>query len=111
MKFGAVKYVLVVGFDVLARICDLIDRGIIIIFGDGAGVAVLVVFEESGIIFIYLYVDGSYGELLTLLNVDRVNLENLIYLTMAGNEVFKVAVTELAYIVDETLAANNFDRF
>ena len=30
--------------------------------------------------------------------------------TMAGNEVFKVAVTELAHIVDETLAANNLDR-
>ena len=29
---------------------------------------------------------------------------------MAGNEVFKVAVTELAHIVDETLAANNLDR-
>ncbi|TPV73615.1 3-oxoacyl-ACP synthase, partial [Klebsiella pneumoniae] len=33
-----------------------------------------------------------------------------IYLTMAGNEVFKVAVTELAHIVDETLAANNLER-
>ncbi|HHG0075321.1 TPA: beta-ketoacyl-ACP synthase III, partial [Escherichia coli] len=32
------------------------------------------------------------------------------HLTMAGNEVFKVAVTELAHIVDETLAANNLDR-
>ncbi len=29
---------------------------------------------------------------------------------MAGNEVFKVAVTELAHIVDETLAANNLER-
>ncbi len=29
---------------------------------------------------------------------------------MAGNEVFKVAVTELAHIVDETLQANNLDR-
>ncbi|HBV9057401.1 TPA: 3-oxoacyl-ACP synthase, partial [Klebsiella pneumoniae] len=36
--------------------------------------------------------------------------ENPIYLTMAGNEVFKVAVTELAHIVDETLAANNLER-
>ncbi|MFI3411363.1 hypothetical protein V5G94_25010, partial [Citrobacter braakii] len=33
-----------------------------------------------------------------------------IHLTMAGNEVFKVAVTELAHIVDETLEANNLDR-
>ncbi|MBZ4341065.1 3-oxoacyl-ACP synthase, partial [Mycobacterium tuberculosis] len=51
-----------------------------------------------------------YGELLTLPNADRVDPENPIYLTMAGNEVFKVAVTELAHIVDETLAANNLER-
>ena len=57
-----------------------------------------------------LHADGSYGELLTLPNADRVNPENSIHLTMAGNEVFKVAVTELAHIVDETLAANNLDR-
>lgn len=48
--------------------------------------------------------------LLTLPNADRVDPENPIYLTMAGNEVFKVAVTELAHIVDETLAANNLER-
>ncbi len=58
----------------------------------------------------HLHADGSYGELLTLPNADRVNPENSIHLTMAGNEVFKVAVTELAHIVDETLAANNLDR-
>lgn len=57
-----------------------------------------------------MHADGRYGELLTLPNADRVNPENPIHLTMAGNEVFKVAVTELAHIVDETLAANNLDR-
>ena len=79
VKSGAVKYALVVGSDVLARTCDPTDRGTIIIFGDGAGAAVLAASEEPG-------------------------------MTMAGNEVFKVAVTELAHIVDETLAANNLDR-
>ena len=78
--------------------------------GDGAGAAVLAASEEPGIISTHLHADGSYGELLTLPNADRVNPENSIHLTMAGNEVFKVAVTELAHIVDETLAANNLDR-
>ncbi|XNM59537.1 hypothetical protein ACLK1S_06755 [Escherichia coli] len=82
-------------------------RGTIIIFGDGAGAAVLAASEEPGIVSTYLHADGSYGVLLTLPNADRVNPENSIHLTMAGNEVFKVAVTELAHIVDETLAANN----
>ncbi|STG54346.1 3-oxoacyl-ACP synthase [Escherichia coli] len=104
------KYALVVGSDVLARTCDPTDRGTIIIFGDGAGAAVLAASEEPGIISTHLHADGSYGELLTLPNADRVNPENSIHLTMAGNEVFKVAVTELAHIVDETLMANNLDR-
>lgn len=110
VKSGAVKYALVIGADVLARTCDPGDRGTIIIFGDGAGAAVLGASEEQGIISTHLHADGSYGELLTLPNADRVHPEKPIHLTMAGNEVFKVAVTELAHIVDETLAANNLDR-
>lgn len=68
VKSGAVKYALVVGSDVLARTCDPTDRGTIIIFGDGAGAAVLAASEEPGIISTHLHADGSYGELLTLPN-------------------------------------------
>ncbi|HBC83323.1 beta-ketoacyl-ACP synthase III [Pseudescherichia vulneris] len=110
VKSGAVKHALVIGADVLARTCDPSDRGTIIIFGDGAGAAVLSASEEQGIISTHLHADGSYGELLTLPNLDRVTPDSPTYLTMAGNEVFKVAVTELAHIVEETLAANNIDR-
>ncbi|WP_312982640.1 beta-ketoacyl-ACP synthase III [Atlantibacter sp.] len=110
VKSGAVQYALVIGSDVLARTLDPQDRGTIILFGDGAGAAVLGASEEPGIISTHLHADGRYGELLTLPNHDRVVPENPIYLTMSGNEVFKVAVTELAHIVDETLAANQLDR-
>lgn len=110
VKSGAVKHALVIGSDVLARTCDPSDRGTIIIFGDGAGAVVLSASQEPGIISTHLHADGSYGELLTLPNLDRVTPENSTFLTMAGNEVFKVAVTELAHIVEETLAANNLDR-
>lgn len=110
VKSGAVKHALVIGSDVLARTLDPDDRGTIILFGDGAGAVVLGASEEPGIISTHMHADGSYGELLTLPNLDRVNPENPTYLTMAGNEVFKVAVTELARIVDETLAANNLER-
>jgi 3-oxoacyl-[acyl-carrier-protein] synthase-3 len=41
---------------------------------------------------------------------DRQDQKKPAYVTMAGNEVFKVAVTELAHIVDETLQANDLDR-
>ena len=90
--------------------CGIVQDQNRIFFGDGAGAAVLAASEEPGIISTHLHADGSYGELLTLPNADRVNPENSIHLTMAGNEVFKVAVTELAHIVDETLTANNLDR-
>lgn len=110
VKNGAAKQALVIGADVLARTLDPQDRGTIILFGDGAGAVVLGASEEPGIISTHMHADGSYGELLTLPNLDRVNPDNPTYLTMAGNEVFKVAVTELAHIVDETLAANNLDR-
>ncbi|MBB3324362.1 MULTISPECIES: beta-ketoacyl-ACP synthase III [Atlantibacter] len=110
VKSGAVQYALVIGSDVLARTLDPEDRGTLILFGDGAGAVVLSASKEPGIISTHLHADGSYGELLTLPNHDRVVPENPIYLTMSGNEVFKVAVTELAHIVDETLAANQLDR-
>jgi len=110
IKNGAVKHALVIGSDVLARTLDPNDRGTIILFGDGAGAVVLGASEEQGIISTHLHADGRYGQLLTLPYQDRAHQEQPAYLTMAGNEVFKVAVTELAHIVDETLQANNLDR-
>ncbi|BDH46282.1 3-oxoacyl-[acyl-carrier-protein] synthase 3 [Salmonella enterica subsp. enterica serovar Choleraesuis] len=110
VKNGAVKHALVIGADALSRTLDPEDRGTIILFGDGAGAVLLSASEEPGIISTHLHADGRFGGLLTLPNLDRVNPESPTWLTMAGNEVFKVAVTELAHIVDETLEANNLDR-
>lgn len=110
IKNGAVKNALVIGADVLARMLDPEDRGTIILFGDGAGAVVLGASEEQGIISTHLHADGRYGQLLTLSNQDRQNQQQPSYVTMAGNEVFKVAVTELAHIVEETLQANNLNR-
>lgn len=110
IKNGAVKHALVIGSDVLARTLDPNDRGTIILFGDGAGAVVLGASEEQGIISTHLHADGRYGQLLTLPYQNRAQQDEPAYLTMAGNEVFKVAVTELAHIVDETLQTNNLDR-
>ncbi|WP_413713065.1 ketoacyl-ACP synthase III [Serratia marcescens] len=110
VKNDAVKHALVIGADVLSRTLDPEDRGTIILFGDGAGAVVLGASEEPGILSTHLHADGSYGNLLTLPYKDRQNQDKPAYVTMAGNEVFKVAVTELARIVDETLQANNMDR-
>ena len=110
IKNGAVKHALVIGADVLSRTLDPEDRGTIILFGDGAGAVVLGASEEPGILSTHLHADGRYGRLLSLPNQSRVQPDQPAWLSMTGNEVFKVAVTELAHIVDETLKANDLDR-
>ncbi|CAM3482658.1 3-oxoacyl-ACP synthase [Rouxiella silvae] len=110
VKNGAVRYALVIGSDVLSRKLDEEDRGTVILFGDGAGAVLLGASEEQGIISTHMHADGHYGNLLSLEYPDQKKPEQPAYVTMAGNEVFKVAVTELAHIVEETLQANNMDR-
>ncbi|TKI07698.1 beta-ketoacyl-ACP synthase III [Martelella alba] len=110
VKGGAVDYALVVGSDTLSRTLNPDDRGTLILFGDGAGAVVLGRSEQPGILSTHLHADGRYGQLLILPYHNRLDLNQPAYLTMSGNEVFKVAVTELAHIVDETLSANRRDR-
>ena len=110
VKNGAVKYALVIGSDTLSRTLDPEDRGTLILFGDGAGAVVLGAANEPGILSTHIHSDGRYGELLTLPNLNRIDTSAPIYLTMQGNDVFKVAVRELARIVEETLDANHIDK-
>jgi 3-oxoacyl-[acyl-carrier-protein] synthase-3 len=110
VKHGTVDYALVVGSDTLSRTLDPTDRGTLILFGDGAGAVVLGRSEQPGILSTHIHADGRYGDLLTLPYHNRLDLTQPAYLTMSGNEVFKVAVTELARIVDETLNANHLDH-
>lgn len=109
IKNGAVNYALVIGSDTLSHTLDPEDRSTIILFGDGAGAVVLESSATPGIISTHLHADGRYGDLLTLPYHNRVDPASSTYLTMSGNEVFKVAVTELAHIVDETLSVNDLD--
>ncbi|MEH0876278.1 ketoacyl-ACP synthase III [Pectobacterium cacticida] len=110
IKNGAIKYALVIGSDTLSRTLDPEDRGTLILFGDGAGAVLLTPSEQPGILSTHLHADGRYGELLTLPHQGRNRADAPAYLTMAGNEVFKVAVTELAHIVDETLQAAQLNK-
>ncbi|AFP85197.1 beta-ketoacyl-ACP synthase III [secondary endosymbiont of Ctenarytaina eucalypti] len=110
IKNSAVKYALVVGSDTLSHTLDPDDRGTLILFGDGAGAVVLGCSATLGIISTHLHADGRYGDLLKLPYHNRLDPAASAYLTMSGNEVFKVAVTELTHIVDETLSANAIDR-
>ncbi|WP_413692844.1 beta-ketoacyl-ACP synthase III [Psychromonas sp. KJ10-2] len=112
IKSGSAKNVLVIGADALAATCDPEDRSTIILFGDGAGAVVLTATEEAGILSTHINADGRFGDLLKLPNVERGNSQTLTnsYLSMAGNEVFKVAVKKLSQVVVDTLAANNIEK-
>lgn len=110
IKSGMMKNVLVVGADRLSHTCDETDRGTVILFGDGAGAVVISASDQPGILSTHLHADGKYGELLSLAYPNRHQPEQNAWLKMAGNDVFKIAVTQLAQIVTETLAHNNLDK-
>ncbi|WP_395480110.1 beta-ketoacyl-ACP synthase III [Candidatus Curculioniphilus buchneri] len=110
IKNSTIEYALVIGSDKLSHALDPKDRSTIILFGDGAGAVVLSRSNMPGIISTHLHADGRYGNLLTLSYYNRINPTDYNYLTMSGNEVFKIAVIELARIVDETLSANAMDH-
>ncbi len=103
IRSGTHKKALVIGAESMSRITDWSDRGTCILFGDGAGAVVLEASEEAGILSTHIHADGKYKELL------QVPAESE-FMTMRGNEVFKMAVNTLGRIVDETLAANNMQK-
>ncbi|WP_445780313.1 beta-ketoacyl-ACP synthase III [Shewanella sp.] len=112
VKTGAAKKVLVIGADVLSRLCDPSDRTTVILFGDGAGAAVIGASDTPGIIATHIYADGSQGDLLKCAFPPRSgeSSEAVSFMTMKGNDVFKVAVTQLSNVVTETLRLNNVDK-
>jgi len=101
IKTGAANKVLVVGSETLSRIVDWNDRSTAILFGDGAGAVVLSGSEETGILHSKLFSDGSY---LSSLQVSNNFINETGFIEMAGNEVFKIAVSRLSSLAEETLS-------
>jgi 3-oxoacyl-[acyl-carrier-protein] synthase-3 len=114
IKSGTHKNILVVGAESLSRIVDWTDRKTCVLFGDGAGAAVLTASEEAGILSTHIHANGDHGHLLTSNKGPSVGMSDEqtgpITIAMKGNEVFKVAVRTLGRIVDETLAHNNMQK-
>jgi 3-oxoacyl-[acyl-carrier-protein] synthase III len=114
IKSGSATKALVVGAETVSRIIDWTDRNTCILFGDGAGAVVIEASEEPGIISTHLHADGAYEELLRVPGGISRGYKQMqeagAYMEMRGNEVFKVAVTTLGRIVDETLAANGMKK-
>lgn len=111
IRTGQIKYALVIGAEVLTKYVDYSDRGTCVIFGDGAGAAVLgPVPEGKGILATKIKSDGRYEEQLyapgggTKLGTSHKTIdEGQHFFKMKGNELFKVAVRSMADISAEML--------
>ncbi|MDX1626418.1 MAG: beta-ketoacyl-ACP synthase 3, partial [Wenzhouxiangellaceae bacterium] len=64
IEAGTCKRVLVVGAETLTRMVDWTDRTTCVLFGDGAGAAVLAADEEAGVMSTHIHANGGYGDLL-----------------------------------------------
>lgn len=96
---GIYENVLVVGAETLSRVVNWQDRNTCILFGDGAGAAVLKPVEKGGFLSFHMGADGSGGDLLKIEAGGAANpasaetiAQGMHYLYMSGNEVFKFAV-------------------
>jgi 3-oxoacyl-[acyl-carrier-protein] synthase-3 len=112
IRDGQIKYALVIGAEILTRYVDYTDRATCILFGDGAGAAVLGPVEPgTGILASRIRSDGRYEEQLfapgggtkggfsaeTIANGDH-------FFKMRGNELFKVAVRSMTEISRDVLS-------
>jgi 3-oxoacyl-[acyl-carrier-protein] synthase III len=112
IRTGQVKNALVIGAEVLTKYVDYTDRGTCVIFGDGAGAAVLsAVPEGKGILATKIRSDGRYLEQLyspgggTRMPASHQTIDDgQHFFKMKGNELFKVAVRSMAEISAEMLA-------
>lgn len=109
------RHVLVIGSEVMSAITDWTDRNTCVLFGDGAGAVVVSASDgERGILSTHLRSDGTLCELIMVPGggsrtppSEKVLAERLQYITMKGNETFKVAVRTLEEIARSTLSANH----
>lgn len=118
IESGAKRNILIVGAEKTSSVMDYEDRSVCILFGDGAGAAIVgQTFEKNeAIIDVLASADGSYGDLLITpgcgsknpIREDNVN-QKLQYMQMSGNEVFKVAIKTLTSDVIEILKKNKID--
>jgi 3-oxoacyl-[acyl-carrier-protein] synthase-3 len=110
VRCGEARRALVIGAETLSRITDWSDRGTAVLFADGAGAVLLEPASTPGVLSTHLHSDGEYKDLLYCGGGVSKGFGPKLVISMVGSEVFKIAVTKLGQVVDETLAANGLDR-
>jgi len=104
IECGDARHVLVIGAETMSRIMDFTDRATCVLFGDGAGAAVVSRSGTEGILSLCLGADGGQWELLympaggsRIPPSEKSVRERLHYIKMKGNDVFKEAVKAMEY--------------
>lgn len=115
VESGMKKNVLIIGAEKLSAITDYTDRGTCILFGDGAGAAIVSATDDKskGIIDVHTGSDGSFADLLMTPNGGSGSVHDELdreaascFMKMKGNETFKVAVRTLTNDVVDILKEN-----
>ncbi len=112
---GGARNVLVIGAEALTKFVDWEDRKTCVLFGDGAGAAVVQaadVGDEEGLLGTSIHSDGAHAGLIEMPGGGSLHPpaeEGLVearlpFIKMRGNEVFKVAVRTLAEASDDMMA-------
>lgn len=109
---GMYKTVLIIGSESLSNLTNWKDRGTCILFGDGAGAAVIT--EAEGVLYkAVTHSDGDKGEALTCNSRHGKNFRELqeedTYMKMDGQGVFKFAVKKVPEVMKEVLEANRMN--
>ena len=107
IESGRCKKALIMGAEVLSKIMDWTDRSTCVLFGDGAGAAVICA-EEEGLLSIVQHSDGAKGLALCCRNRPvnnpwQQNNTSLDYVSMNGQEVYKFAVRNVPICIEEAL--------
>lgn len=123
IKSGMYKTVLVVGAEIQSTALDITTRGrnTAVIFGDGAGAAILQASDKPGVLSTHLHADGRFAEELYVKDpgssrphaerqADQILDTSGFKVYMNGNQVFKHAVVRFMEVINEALAANGMTK-
>ena len=117
IKSGMYKNVLIVATDATTKFTDWSDRSVCVLFGDGAGSAILTASnKEDDIVGINLISDGASGDFITLKTqgincplVDKIEHEVKPFIQMKGKDVYKFVMTKIPPKLEELLQDTNTD--
>ena len=108
IRSGIYKKALLIGAETLSKLVDWTDRGTCVLFGDGAGAAVLAASEDGGVLAQSVGSNGEKWDVLSCMgrainNPVHKEEKELGYLKMNGQDVFKFAVRTVPMCIEDAL--------